>query len=685
MRLLFAIVSVLCISPALVWAASIRVRSGEHGDFTRLVLHLPSAMKWSFSQNEKEAYVKFPDQKPTFDLAKAFERIQKDRIASLVADSDGLKINFACDCEGAAEFIEDSMLIIDVRPAPNKAEPVSIDLPVSYWPEKVLQTSDLMPVMAELDVSAGKSNIAPNLMAGAEQRLFRQLSRAASLGLVDLASPKAIVDQKKPVSKKEEVLASSLQSLHPQINLDVSSGVSDYAARVLERDVVSQSGVHCIPNSKLDIESWRHGEDFASGLVALRRGLGGEIEAIDQEVALKLVRHYLHFGFGVEALSLLEYLPLSEEKSLLVDISTQIEDIEVKESVFEEYLSCDSSIALWALLASGDAAGTEIHPKTIVHSFSELPYPLQYILGARLAAALAKSGFSEDAGMVLRIMERQSEVDNPEAIYVESQLQTEDHENNQVTKRLKISAEADAEISPEALIRLVESEIHEGRPVLNETVDLVASYVHQYRDTDQEAELQDALVLAYSHSDQLENAWLLLTELESQRPEAQAWKAFFDALQTRGTDFEFLRYGALLSDRSDQLTPVAAQKAAKRFLQMGFPDLAQVYMQAPRNGAAEHDRRMMLAQIAFDQGNLLTAKAELLGVSGEDVDALMAQIRSKEAAPKPETNAVADPLSNVSLAQGHAALQQSQILRDRLAQLLSETEMPPDSAAEGNR
>ena len=86
MRLLFAIVSILCILPEFTCAASIRVLSGEHRDFTRFVLHLPSSMEWSFSQNENGAYVTFPDQKPTFDLSEAFERIQKDRVESLVAD-----------------------------------------------------------------------------------------------------------------------------------------------------------------------------------------------------------------------------------------------------------------------------------------------------------------------------------------------------------------------------------------------------------------------------------------------------------------------------------------------------------------------------------------------------------------------------------------------------------------------
>ena len=284
--------------------------------------------------------------------------------------------------------------------------------------------------------------------------------------------------------------------------------------------------------------------------------------------------------------------------------------------------------------------------------------------------------------MVLRIVERQSETDSPEITYVEAQFHSEDDET---INRLKIPAEADVEISPEALIRLVEAEVHAGRAVLYETVDLVASYVHQYRDTEREAELQDALVLAYSYSSQFENAWKLLTDLENKRPGGQAWKAFFDALQMHGTDFEFLRYGALLSDRSAQLSSLQAQKAAKRFLQMGFPDLAQAYVQAPSNGEAEHDRRMMLAQIALEQGKVLTAKAELLGVSGKDAAALMARIRARETLPESEANVIAEPLSNVSLAQGHAALQQSEALRDRLVQLLSETEMPIDGVAQGNR
>lgn len=294
-----------------------------------------------------------------------------------------------------------------------------------------------------------------------------------------------------------------------------------------------------------------------------------------------------------------------------------------------------------------------------------------------MGTALSIAGYPEAAGMVLRIVERQSETESPELLYAEAHLQNNPGDESATrSEGLKVSAEADAAISPDALTELVRSEIRARRPMTRETVDLLGSYLHQYRGTAHEAGLRDALVLAYARSKDFDSAWALLKVTEARQPDDRTWEGVFDALLELGTDFEFLRYGTLLADRAGQLPPLVAQAAARRFLQMGFPDLAQTYVALPVDGPAERSRRLLQAEIAFEQGNVLTAKAGLLGLSGADADALMARIQQGEEAPLPSQMAQPVIGADISLAQGHSVLQQSQSLRGRLEKLLAETEIP---------
>ena len=671
MKVFYAFLCLIWGLPAVLWAEPIQVRSGEHGGFTRLVLHLPAPMKWRVKQDGNNAWIEFPDQDVAFDLSQAFQRIDRNRIAGLSDGEKGLNISLACECDLVAFEYSDRMLVADVRPrsVPEKAATPSVSLPAPHMPDARKSVPTKLPIIPAVP----KPGAAVRLVAEAENRLLQQLSRAASLGLVNPVAPVSSKTEK--VARPDPVRGLQDSVSASQVNLDAHSGLSEDTRRAFDPDTVSRLGVSCISDEKLDIQSWKAGEDFNSGLMALRRELGGEIDPLNRSAAFDLAKHYLYFGLAPEAQTLLKHFPESEERALLWNLSQVVDGTGAENDWFQQYETCDSAVALWAFLSSDHQTTADIHPKTIVHSFSELPLPLQSLLGPVLATALSKTGYSDAAGMVLRIVERATETESPELLYAEAQVE---HQQDPAAGRaagLKTSAEADAVISPDALVELVNSEIRAGRAMAGETINLLESYLHQYRGTKHEPELRDALILAYAGSGDFDNAWKALKVREARHPDAGTWQGVFDALLEVGTDFEFLRYGTLLADRADRLQPSVAQAAARRFLKMGFPDLAQLYVATPMEGAAERERRILQAEIAFQQGNVLTAKAGLLGLSGEDVDALMARMRQGDSTPLKQINKPLIAPSEVSLAQGHSELQQSQTLRERLEKLLAETEI----------
>ena len=78
-----------------------RVMSGEHADFTRLVIELPGAGGWTLGRTATGyAFASDDRVQPTYDLATVWDRIPRSRLQSLRTDpgSGVLLSSFACPC-----------------------------------------------------------------------------------------------------------------------------------------------------------------------------------------------------------------------------------------------------------------------------------------------------------------------------------------------------------------------------------------------------------------------------------------------------------------------------------------------------------------------------------------------------------------------------------------------------------
>ncbi|MEP5951833.1 MAG: hypothetical protein ABJ249_09535, partial [Lentilitoribacter sp.] len=87
-------------------AEPIVVRSGEHDNFTRLVLPLPLGSRWSIDERPGVAKVILEEFNDGFDLSYAFEIIPRTRLVALVARGSELELQLSCTCPVVA-FIED--------------------------------------------------------------------------------------------------------------------------------------------------------------------------------------------------------------------------------------------------------------------------------------------------------------------------------------------------------------------------------------------------------------------------------------------------------------------------------------------------------------------------------------------------------------------------------------------------
>ncbi len=117
MRLWIALIALL--TPLTAMAGTVTFRSGEHADFSRLVLDIPPGTDWSLNRLADD-YVLSLGEGMSFDTSAAFDRIPRDRIAALETppDTGELVVRLGCDCHAVAFLFAPGKLVIDVADGP---------------------------------------------------------------------------------------------------------------------------------------------------------------------------------------------------------------------------------------------------------------------------------------------------------------------------------------------------------------------------------------------------------------------------------------------------------------------------------------------------------------------------------------------------------------------------------------
>jgi hypothetical protein len=115
-NVLHALLIGLWVSVEPVSAETIPVRSGEHGDFSRLVLDLTTPYSWAFGRSDNGYELRLHASEVTFDLTDVFRLIGRQRISDLVdsASGTGLEIVLDCSCNAKAFATASGAVVIDV-------------------------------------------------------------------------------------------------------------------------------------------------------------------------------------------------------------------------------------------------------------------------------------------------------------------------------------------------------------------------------------------------------------------------------------------------------------------------------------------------------------------------------------------------------------------------------------------
>lgn len=441
-------------APAALQAQTIRVQSGDHPGFTRLVLPIGADREWTLEEQPEGGWrLALTPTVEGFDISNAFNLIQRTRLQDLVATQD-LSLDLACACDVSSFRHDTRFLVIDIAdPDPNAPPPEDVaETSAAEGPEAttaaeaipnlvdLLRQPDNLPPVAlpvpEIAPAPEPDAAPPNpRLAEAAQIMAEQLARAAASGLLDVA----LRDPTEP-DDPEEVSADGVEDMphdeagqttpNPHQN-PIASPDGDLPIRAqtaldtsipldlpigLPMEEASCNGAPFVA------AEWSQGVGLYQELGALRRDLYDERDMLTVDGAVGIAQHYLFYGFGAEATYWLRQLP--EPPETLLHVAALVDGAETAPFIpVETTEGCSDGELLWRYLAG--AVNRDLGPDdtaAIQRAFGLLPPLLRDHMGPRLATKLMEDGHAGTARNVRDVLYRGGRIDAAELRLLDLEL-----------------------------------------------------------------------------------------------------------------------------------------------------------------------------------------------------------------------------------------------------------------------
>lgn len=648
----------LILLPVTVLAAPATVQSGEHNAFSRIVVPLEGT-DWKVTQASREVVLTFEGFRDGFDTKQVFDLIPRKRIQSLSANKNQLVLTLACDCAVSAVTERDLYVVIDVADTAASLEETAIlspdirEEPLKATTADAAKQNNLAslkrrpPLGLKRDVSRLERHDAANQL---HERLTHELSIAARRGVVsrvpdafsmlpsrptqiDTKAVSEITPQTQPPATvddgfKGKTSPVDLANLRIRTSRDLPETFRDLS------EIISNDGQVCPPDDTMAVATWGDARTFATQLSEARQGLFGEFDRINPDVAIKLARTYVFFGFGAEARNVLLLNPKIAQEAAYLVAMTRIVDGDVPElqSVLSGLAECQGETALWAMLAAPmPSDGALPNSDNALRALNALPAHLRAILAPKLSDVLLAYGDPSGASKTLRSLDRLAGDLPPAAKLSQAKTNLDDGKNEKGTRQLAEIVGENAAQSPHALIALVNAKLNANQPISPETAKLVEAYAQEFRGTDLEPELRRAHVIALLKSSQFDQAFVATAALgdnDKTSPDNDLQFLVFRALINSANDIVFLDHVFSQPDQSIAMLPADDLIAlAKRLLELGFPVRAEQALAKQPDQPEQEKRQLLSARVSLAMGKPLKAQADLLGTKGAESDLIRADAK----------------------------------------------------------
>ncbi|WP_116086061.1 hypothetical protein [Tropicimonas sp. IMCC34011] len=629
-------------------AEPVRVLSGEHADFTRIVLIFDGPTSWSVSETETGYDVQFDRDDFALDLDRVFDRIPRDRITGVSQKGDTLAIETGPECPCSLTVFEagGNAVAIDVKDAPGDRESAAPEQPVPALPatfpasvsDAAVTEGGPAPVLpAAKDLSDAAENADLLTM---ESDLLEQIGRAASSGYVKVATP--------------------LPDPEPRSDVDVGEVPAPVESEVAGRSRQVSSPTRdktCPDTAFLDVVS----DDDGDPLLAVARARADLINGrgdLDRTAAVALAETYLNIGFGAEADQALDIAerPQSDVRRVVARLVDGRPD---ETRAFVDSHDCGGMTTLLAIVAKSapklltqDIAGVEA-------AFASLTAPLQRNFGPRLAVHLEDTGHPEAA----RRLRLKSRLRFDEGLVAPIGL-VEPDAGEETTRSLRDIVREGGPEAPAALLGILERVLEAGGIPASEDLALAETFIKERDEEDVTPDLLAALALARARGGEASRAIAALADLSARAPAAETddlLDKVAAAIAELPSDGLFLSgvYEMKLAGYLPDLSEGPAIAIAERSLTLGLPALAQDAMTGLR-GVNSPEINVLRARVADDRGDRRLAEALSTG-----------EVEPTEAEETPNPPLVPPRPETVSLKSSNAALEAGRSTRSRIEALLS--------------
>lgn len=649
--------AVLAVCGGAASAAPVTVRGGEHAAFTRVVLDLPVRSPFEIDESGP-IKISVSAARDGFDVSEAMRKLNAGRVIGIFEGEDSeLLLALGCDCDVDAFFVEDAMLVIDIRGDPS-LQNVARKRPV------MRRGTEQSPAQEEETETAGEEFSLPVVFSSVAQgnqtpfsevlppseptmndaaververqydardQMLRQVSRGVSQGLLKPAQSLPVprlTRQEAEADLPEKQSLPEAVSNDSKLNMRIVTSADRDFVESRNTPLSASLGQSCARDETLFVHGWVGDEEFSERVGRLRSRLYGEFDRADLQTARELVQTYIAYGFGLEALQTLQSTGLEAQ-----DLTAMAHIVEGGAMVVvppaDWQPNCDTAAALWAYL--GGVRGSKNAPlntRAVIAAFGALPIGLKAHLAARLAQRLEDDGFKKMAEQVLRIGQRGA-VDIPAGVTLaEASLGETDGEKSE--KKLRDVIEANDVESPLALISLIELRTAKDSSVAEADIELVEAYAKEYRGEPIAPKLERALSMALAQRGDFDRSVGVLAgaapKLERDLLSSATENLVARMVRDAG-DIEFLALAFDERVQSFDLSSAGEHSMADRLIDMGFAEQALILLSGPAADAEGRSRKILRAKAALELGRSRQAEAELLGLHGKDVMALRLQAR----------------------------------------------------------
>lgn len=650
-RLYSVMVAIIFVAGA-ASAQQITVRSGEHSNFTRLVMRLPSETEWDLEQFAGGASLTVGIPQVAFDTTRVFNTIPRTRLSSIGQAAPGgrLALGLDCDCPISTFIAAGNYLVLDIGDPQGIAteserfpkltttssgfiseidrySTPSLDLRAMVLPGQTESIDGLVASPSSLpDAETQEVRAAVELptrdLAYSENVLRQQLGRAAIQGLLD-------IDELERLNSRSETAASELsESNTPQLHIRAQTSVDRDMALVPSQLSVSSGSSVCVAAKHVDVPGWGNTEEtFGRQIGEYRVGLAGEFDNLEKADIVRLSKRYVYFGFGAEAKQLLELVPTQGFGEQILDAMSDILDFGVVEgrNPFQNQEHCNSAVAMWAVL-SGSAKDTEeINTTAVLRAFSELPEHLRLNIGPGLLQNFIDLDDSETASLLLRILGRSPLNGIVSIDLVEANLAQLNGDESTAAEKIEEVALGGSENSPEALLQLVEMNFNNRTPLGNDTVGLIETYVLEMRSSDLKTDLESAYAKSLALGSNFRAAFDVAKTLQL-KAKQDVVPMLLILLAESADDLTFLDLALEALYSESLIVPISPLKAiARRFLDIGFGDEALGLIDRVRDQEADTDVALMRAEANLLMGQPEQALLDLVGFDGAQADKIRAE------------------------------------------------------------